>query len=157
MKGKVIPMKKRLFSFLLVGLLLATTCVPAYAAEELTPQSSEATPQLFAPTSIDTSLKNVSLNGGTSRSWNFDMKTGFMGWGDPHNAFTVEISNVSANAKYTLSISYDGIEIWNQQYTGVGTTVFTQYCSPNQYFKVMIVNDRVTSMTFDISIISYIN
>lgn len=111
---------------------------------------------MIAPNSIDISKKSESLNGGSKKEWNFDMKTGFLGTGTPHDAFTVEVSNVSADAKYTLSISYDGIETWNKQYTG-GATVFTQYCSSNQKFKVMLVNDRATSMTYDISIISYNN
>lgn len=58
---------------------------------------------------------NVTIKGGESLKFTFTMSNGFLGLGTPHNAFNVKISNVSVNAKYTVSITYDGYEMINKQ------------------------------------------
>ena len=95
--------------------------------------------------------QNITINGGKSKSYNFKMNNLFA---DPHSAFNVRINNVSSGSKYTLSITYDGVELWNQQYTGSAAVNVTN-CSQDQKWIVLIINDRSQAMSCDVEITSF--
>lgn len=78
-----------------------------------------------------------------------------MGLGTPHNAFNVKISNVSVNAKYTVSITYDGYEMINKQCTD-DYSVGIINCSESQKWIVLIINDSSQNMSCDYAITSFI-
>lgn len=77
------------------------------------------------------------------------------GFGTPHNAFNVRITNVSVNSKYTVSITYDGVELWNKQYTG-SAAIDVWNCSKDQKWAVLIINDSSQTMSCDVAITSFI-
>jgi len=172
---------KRIILFALAIVLVLGTSIPSYAAglqnSEGYVQSSESLPQceVFgievaddvditisetlpnAPITVEVPLPRIvndtgtrTIKAGSNYTKTFTMSNGS---GTPHNAFSVVITNPTA--KYTLIISYDGIEIWNQQYTA-GCSSLTSPCSVGQNFKVMVINDTSSSMTAQIDITSYI-
>lgn len=98
---------------------------------------------------------NVTIRGGESLRFTFTMKNGLFGSATPHNAFNVIISNVSVNAKYTISITYDGIELYNTQCTDDHTVNVTN-CSENQKWIVLIINDSSQNMSCNYAITSFI-
>ncbi|GHV16566.1 hypothetical protein FACS189425_01100 [Clostridia bacterium] len=108
---------------------------------------------------ISTMSANVSntitIKGGGSKKYDFDMSTGLLGSGTPDSAFYVIITDVSFGSKYTVSITYDGIELVNAQYSDVPITWYVTNCSKNQKWIVIIINDRSQDMTCNVEIKSH--
>jgi len=114
------------------------------------PPNSPVTVEVPMPRIVnDTGTRTIAAGSNYTKTFNMSN-----GGGIPHNAFNVLVTNPTA--KYTLIISYDGIEIWNQQYNAVGASTTTYPCSVGQNFKVMVINDSSSSMTAQIAITSYI-
>ncbi len=160
---------KRIFTILLIAVVLLSAST-AFASGTMTdttlPPVSESTKadSLLAAVpfakpgdeigglKIINATDSIRLAGGKSKQYNFTMNNLF---GQPHNAFNVRITNVSTNSLYTLSITYDGVELWNRQYTG-NAAVDVSNCSPNQKWTVLIINDSSQTMSCDVAITSYI-
>ncbi|GHV07089.1 hypothetical protein FACS1894217_07120 [Clostridia bacterium] len=136
--------------FSLVGIASAATAEPTPESSATLTDSNPA----ISPMSINTA-NTITIKGGGSKKFEFNMSAGLFGLGTPHNAFDVLITNVSSGSKYTLSITYDGVELHNAQYTGnTGRQVWN--CSKGQKWIVLIVNDRSQDMSCTVDIKSYI-
>lgn len=150
-------MIKKVFTVLLsLCVVLALSC-PALAAEGYAQPVAYETDvsDTSIARAVDKDVTNVTIKGGDSKKIAFDMSDGVFGTGTPHNAFNVRVTNVSVNSKYTLSITYDGIELWNKQYTGNAAVDVTN-CSKGQDWIVFIINDSSQDMSCDYSVKSFI-
>jgi hypothetical protein len=152
---------KNIVSFILIVAMLFGLSNVALAADsvdtpDMTPDNQPTiiidTP-LFSPQSINVN-SSITLGGGKSKEYNFDMKT-FLGLGTPHNAFDLAITNLSSDSLYTLSVTYDGVELHNAQYTST-TSARVINCSADQKWIVLIINDRSQTMSCDVNITSLI-
>ena len=150
-------MKKRVFCILLsLCTVLLLSCPALAVAGDAQPIAYEVnTTNTDNVRSVDKDVTNVTIKGGASKKIAFDMSNGAFGTGTPHNAFNVRVTNVSVNSKYTLSITYDGIELWNKQYTGDAAVNVTN-CSKGQDWIVFIVKDSSKDMSCYYSIKSFI-
>ena len=149
---------KKIMAVALVLCMVLSMSVTAFAAENTSrsPIVSEShIDESIGSRSVNETDTNVTIKGGENLKFQFNMNTGIFGLGTPHNAFNVRITNVSVNSKYTVSITYDGIEIWNKQYTG-NCALDVSNCSKGQKWIVLIINDSSQNMSCDYAITSYI-
>ncbi|GHV05149.1 hypothetical protein FACS1894217_01550 [Clostridia bacterium] len=109
----------------------------------------------ISPMSINTA-NTITIKGGGSKKFEFNMSAGLFGLGTPHNAFDLFITNVSSGSKYTLSITYDGVEFHNAQYTGNAVQQVVN-CSKGQKWIILIINDRSQDMSCTVDLKSYID
>ncbi len=149
---------KKIMSVALVLCMVLTMSVTAFAAENTSksPIVSEGEfDENINSRSVNETGENVTIKGGENLKFQFNMNNGIFGLGTPHNAFNIRITNVSVNSKYTVSITYDGKEIWNEQYTG-NCALDVSNCSKGQKWIVLIINDSSQNMSCDYAITSYI-
>lgn len=148
---------KKLTSLILVFVLIISMSTSVFAAEN-GPCAIEVVEEDLttgSARSINKTGTNITIKGGESKKFTFTMSNGFLDLGTPHNAFNVRINNVSTGAKYTLSITYDGTELWNKQYTG-DAAVDVWNCSKSQQWIVLIINDSSRDLSLNYSITSFI-
>ncbi|MGL4337396.1 MAG: hypothetical protein ACRCST_10925 [Turicibacter sp.] len=69
--------------------------------------------------------------------------------------FTTSISHIKPNTNYTVIITYNGIEIYNQQHSGP-IVLETMNCQQDQDFRVYLINTTSKPFKARISISNYL-
>lgn len=109
--------------------------------------------EVIKPMKIDYQT-NFTVSTGKSYSRSFKMIDEYNTWADPHNNFTVKVSNFSGG-KYKIIITATNGYRWESSEHSSGTTVTTRNCSHTATYTVYITNTSYGDIRGTVSLNSF--